>query len=297
MGRWEGRRTSEPASGAARTTGGLHRQAIKATATQPFTLTSNTILAIGARARALVYHQGRVNDLVDIGANLTNKAFRNDLDAVLARARAAGVSTIVLTGTDAAGSQAAVALAQRHALFATAGIHPHHAKDATPAELEAIASLLRRPQVVAVGECGLDYHRMFSPKEAQLRCFERHLTLAKQSGKPLFLHERDASADFIALLKDHRRDLGAAVVHCFTGDAATLDAYLALDLHIGITAWICDERRGHHLRDLVARVPRDRIGSGEPDPRHPSTVSAPRRPRGRCTGVWRLQVLEEIGVG
>jgi TatD DNase family protein len=200
-----------------------------------------------------------VIELVDIGANLANRAFRADLDQVLDRARAAGVTAIVVTGTSAEVSAAAAEMAVRHGLYATAGIHPHHAKDADAGALEAVAALLGRPEVVAVGECGLDYNRMFSPREAQRRCFEAQLTLAATSGKPIFLHERDASDDFIAILRERRRDLGAAVVHCFTGDRAALQAYLSLDLHVGITGWICDDRRGLPLRALVGEIPRDRL--------------------------------------
>jgi TatD DNase family protein len=198
-------------------------------------------------------------DLVDIGANLTNRAFARDLDAVVARARAAGVGTIVVTGTTVEGSTAAADLAVRHGLRATAGIHPHHAKDFDEASAHTLGVLLARPEVVAVGECGLDYNRMFSPREAQLRCFEAHLALAARTGKPVFLHERDASADLLAVLRAYRARLGAAVVHCFTGDRAALESYLALDLHIGITGWICDERRGQPLRELVAAIPPGRL--------------------------------------
>jgi TatD DNase family protein len=204
------------------------------------------------------YHRA-VHELVDIGANLTNKAFTADLAEVLARARAAGVAQIVVTGTSCAGSAAAADLALANDLVATAGIHPHNAQDYDPEMGAELQALLARPTVVAVGECGLDYNRMFSPREAQLRCFEAQLVMAAQHRKPLFLHERDAGDDMLALLREHRKRLTAAVIHCFTGTGALLDAYLALDLHIGITGWICDERRGRHLRDLVARIPADRL--------------------------------------
>jgi TatD DNase family protein len=232
--------------------------------------------------------------LVDIGANLTNRAFRSDLDEVLARARAAGVATVVVTGTDVAGSEEALALATRHRLASTAGIHPHHARDATPEALAAIEALLAHPQVVAVGECGLDYNRMFSPLEDQRRCFEAHLMMAARTGKPLFLHERDASEDFLAIVRAHRKQLGAAVVHCFTGEAAALDAYLELDLHIGITGWICDERRGLGLRALVPRIPPDRLMLETDAPYLlPRTSKAPARDR-RNEPAFLPLVLEAV---
>ena len=197
--------------------------------------------------------------LIDIGANLTNKAFHADLPAVLARAREAGLRTIVVTGTSVADSEAAAALAQTHGLYATAGVHPHHAKETAPGFTQALRSLVQRPSVVAVGECGLDYDRDFSPRDIQRACFEEQLALASETQKPVFLHERAAHADFIDILRQHRNKLERAVVHCFTGTAEELNAYLELDLHIGITGWICDDRRGAHLRDLVARIPANRL--------------------------------------
>ncbi|MDX2020761.1 MAG: TatD family hydrolase [Deltaproteobacteria bacterium] len=197
--------------------------------------------------------------LIDIGANLTNKAFHADLPQVLARARKVGVTTIVITGTSLPESTAAAALAQSHGHYATAGVHPHHAKDTTPGFSEDLRALLQQPSVVAVGECGLDYDRDFSPRDVQRACFEEQLVLAAHTNKPVFLHERAAHDDFLAIVRRHRDTLSNAVVHCFTGTSAELDAYLDLDLHIGITGWICDERRGGHLRALMPRIPANRL--------------------------------------
>jgi len=199
--------------------------------------------------------------LVDIGANLTHESFRHDFDAVLTRAKAHGVAQLVVTGASAHGTREAHALALAHpgVLYATAGVHPHHATD-FHAETE---SMLREyqalPEVVAVGETGLDYHRNFSPREAQLFAFERQLQLAVECGKPLFLHQRDAHADFLACMDNVRGRIGPAVVHCFTGEKNELFDYLDRDFHIGITGWICDERRGGHLRELVKSIPADRL--------------------------------------
>jgi TatD DNase family protein len=202
-----------------------------------------------------------MNELVDIGVNLTHAQFRNDLPAVLERAAAAGVRRLVVTGTSVGNSRAALALAAQHPdrLWATAGIHPHDARHADAAALAALAELLAHPRCVAAGECGLDFDRDFSPRPQQEAAFVAQLELAAATGKPLFLHERAAHERFLALLAPRRASLGAAVVHCFTGSAAELDAYLALDLHIGITGWICDERRGLGLRELVGRVPLERL--------------------------------------
>ena len=202
-----------------------------------------------------------MSDIVDIGANLTNKAFRGDLDGVIERAAARGVRPIVVTGTSIEASQAAVELARARpgVLYATAGIHPHHARTFGPLALEALKQLALSDQVVALGECGLDYNRKYSPVADQLACFEAQLELAAELGLPLFLHERDAHEPFARLIERWRPKLARAVVHCFTGSAAELERYLALDLHIGVTGWICDERRGQELKALVGRIPADRL--------------------------------------
>lgn len=202
--------------------------------------------------------------LVDIGANLTNKAFRRDLPEVLARAQRARVDTVIITGTSVQASEDArrlVTSAGRAGprLKSTAGIHPHHASSFGPLALSSLRELTATPEVVAVGECGLDWHRMLSPRAAQLRCFEAQLDLASETNLPVFMHERRAHDDFCAVLKNHRRRLKRGVVHCFTGTRRELDAYLDLDLYIGITGWICDERRGLHLADLVPSIPRERL--------------------------------------
>lgn len=199
--------------------------------------------------------------LIDIGANLTHESFDRDRDAVLQRARDAGVAQLVVTGASREHSPLALQLAQRHpgVLYATAGVHPHHAVEYT-AECDAeLRALHAHAEVVAVGECGLDYFRDFSPRPAQHRAFERQLQLAVDNGKPLFLHQRDAHADFMALMRQFDGKLGPAVVHCFTGSREELFDYLDRDWYIGITGWLCDERRGAHLRELVKHIPAERL--------------------------------------
>lgn len=199
--------------------------------------------------------------LVDIGANLTHESFRHDFDAVLARAKAHGVGEIVVTGASKEGSEHALQMARSHpgVLFATAGVHPHHASDYNADTDALLRALQRESEVKAVGETGLDYHRNYSPREAQLAAFEKQLAIAVEMHKPLFLHQRDAHQDFLALLKTARDKVPAAVVHCFTDTREALRDYLDLDCHIGITGWICDERRGTHLRELVREIPANRL--------------------------------------
>lgn len=198
--------------------------------------------------------------LFDIGANLTQESFHNDLDKVLDESSAARVSTIMVTGASLTGSETALSLAQNHEnLFATSGIHPHHAEQADDAGMAKIADLARSEKVKAIGETGLDFFRDFTPRAQQVDAFERHIELAIELNMPMFLHERDAYPDFHQQLARHRGSLKEVVVHCFTGSEQALDAYLALDCYIGITGWICDERRGQHLLPLVKKIPADRL--------------------------------------
>ncbi|MDX1554587.1 MAG: TatD family hydrolase [Xanthomonadales bacterium] len=200
-------------------------------------------------------------ELIDIGCNLTHDSFDDDRDEVLARAREAGVVQMVVTGASEEGSLKALELAQSHPgeLFATAGIHPHRASEFSDATESLIRELSAHDEVVAVGETGLDYFRDFSPRPDQCKAFERHLEIARETGLPMFLHMRDAHADFMAILRGVRDQLAEVCVHCFTGERRHLHDYLDLDCHVGITGWICDERRGTHIKAFLGDVPADRL--------------------------------------
>jgi TatD DNase family protein len=199
--------------------------------------------------------------LIDIGVNLTHDSFDRDRAEVLERAAAAGVVQMIITGSSGASTGAALALARSAPgrLFATAGVHPHHATELDAALLADLEELARAPEVVAIGECGLDYFRDFSPRDVQRSAFARQLELATRIGKPVFLHQRDAHEDFLAILREHRSGLVDGVAHCFTGAADHADAYLELGVAIGITGWISDERRGTHLPAIVRRIPSHRL--------------------------------------
>ena len=201
-------------------------------------------------------------ECIDIGVNLTSRQFRGDVDQVIEEAKQAGVSQMVVTGSCESSSLSADRLCEEHPgyLYSTAGIHPHDAKLFAPeTSIATLEGLYEKPHVVAVGECGLDYNRDFSPRDQQRKCFAAQLELAVKTGLPLFLHERDAHDDFVAMLKEVRSEISRGVVHCFTGSAKEAEAYLELDLHLGITGWICDERRGTHLREIVKSIPVDRL--------------------------------------
>ena len=199
--------------------------------------------------------------LVDIGANLTHDSFDADRAVVIQRAQAAGVAQLVVTGATRQGSRDALALATQmpSVLFATAGVHPHHASEYDDQVDQDLRELTRSDTVVAVGECGLDYFRNYSPRPDQIGAFERQIDIAAETKLPLFLHQRDAHDDFLRIIGPRMPDLSRAVAHCFTGGEIELRAYIELDLYIGVTGWICDERRGMHLRDIAKLIPDDRL--------------------------------------
>jgi len=199
--------------------------------------------------------------LIDIGVNLAHDSYDADRDAVIARARAAGVCRMIVTGSDLESSRHAVALARQYpgVLHATAGVHPHHAARLDDAMRTALSPLYADPHVVAVGECGLDYFRNLSPHADQARAFRLQIELAIALRRPLFLHQRDAHAEFVRILREYGAELPPAVAHCFTGTLAEAEECLAMGLHIGITGWICDERRGTHLAEVVRCIPDGRL--------------------------------------
>jgi TatD DNase family protein len=199
--------------------------------------------------------------LIDIGANLTHDSFDADREHVIEAAREAGVVQMMVTGASAKGSVQAKALAHEYpeVLYATAGVHPHLASEFDDDTDALLRELLEDERVLAAGEAGLDYFRDFSPRPDQQKAFEAQMQIAVDTGLPMFLHLRDAHEDFHAMLKSRRDELSDVVVHCFTGSREELHAYLDLDCHIGITGWICDERRGEHMKAYLGDIPAERL--------------------------------------
>ncbi|WP_029534166.1 TatD family hydrolase [Pseudomonas asplenii] len=239
--------------------------------------------------------------LIDIGVNLTNSAFSGKHRKILDRAQAAGVCQLVLTGTSLEGSEQALELCRTLdesglQLFATAGIHPHSASDWNADSAARLKDLLTQTNVCAVGECGLDFNRDFSPRPQQEKVLEEHLALAAQLQLPVFLHERDANSRMLEILRDYRDRLPAAVVHCFTGEQRALFSYLDLDLHIGITGWICDERRGTHLHPLVREIPRGRLMLESDAPYLLPRSLRPKPKSGRNEPAFLTEVLREVAL-
>jgi TatD DNase family protein len=199
---------------------------------------------------------------IDIGINLMHSAFNRDREEVIQKAEASGVSPLIITGTGERSSREAVEYAAafpRGRLYATVGVHPHEARFCGEQTIENLRGLALDYKAAAIGECGLDYNRDFSPRDVQRTWFIRQIELASELGLPLFLHERDAFADFSAILEGCGKAVPKKVVHCFTGRREELEQYLDLGCHIGITGWICDERRGAHLGELAREIPAGRL--------------------------------------
>jgi len=237
--------------------------------------------------------------LIDIGANLTHDSFDTDRAAVLERAAAAGVGRLIVTGTSVTSSAQAAELCAAHpgVLFATAGVHPHHATEFDAHTNVALRALTSNPAVVAVGECGLDFFRDFSPRAEQRQAFTAQLELAAETGKPVFLHQRDAHTEFIEILTPLRAQLGGGVAHCFTDGPEELAAYLDLDLHIGVTGWVCDERRGAKLRDALPHIPLERLLIETDAPYLVPRDLVP-QPRGRRNEpMFLAHILERVAAG
>ena len=211
--------------------------------------------------------------LIDIGINLMNSSFDKDRDEVVQAAAAAGVSPLIITGCNEKSSLSAALYANSYnesqsrrysgpqpgALYTTAGIHPHEVKNCVNDTIDFLRDLVLEKGAKAIGECGLDYNRDFSPRDVQRRWFVKQAELAAELSLPLFLHVRDAFADFSIILNEFHASVPAVVVHCFTGTRDELEYYLSLGCYIGITGWICDERRGKHLVESVKLIPKDRL--------------------------------------
>lgn len=202
--------------------------------------------------------------MIDIGLNITNKQFLGKERQVVEKALEKGVEKIILTGTSVNGSIKSSKLIESNEfykgkLYSTAGIHPHDAKTFKEKDILELEKLIKKDHVLAVGECGLDYNRMFSTKEEQEICFREQLNLALRINKPLFLHERDAQIEFLKIMDDYQRLIDNSVVHCFTGDKEKLKKYIDRGFYIGITGWVTEEKRGKELQEALKYIPLDRL--------------------------------------
>ena len=198
---------------------------------------------------------------IDIGVNLTHDQLLDNIDKVINDMIDANVNKAIITSSCIDETYKALQIIDKYPsiFYTTAGFHPHNAKEFRESNVSTIKELLNNKYVVAIGECGLDFYREYSTKYEQVNCFEHHLSLASETKKPLFLHERDAFNDFYNILKNHCDNLQNFVVHCFTGNKSDLKKYLDLGAYIGLTGWLTDSNRGSHLKDIIKLIPHDRI--------------------------------------
>lgn len=203
--------------------------------------------------------------MIDIGVNLTNRRFDKDRLSVITRAKQEKIDQLIITGTNVDESKKALALCKLYqqqfpkTLYATAGVHPHDADNVSLNYLSDLRQLADDPLIKAIGECGLDFNRNFSASDQQLKVFKQQIELAKQLSMPLFLHQRDAFEPWFATLKPFVEQVPAMVSHCFTGTKEELKKCIDVGMYIGITGWICDERRGQMLQDIVSFIPLNRL--------------------------------------
>ncbi|HZS03120.1 MAG TPA: TatD family hydrolase [Chloroflexota bacterium] len=198
--------------------------------------------------------------LVDSHAHLMDPAFAGEVDAVLERAAAAGVQTIVCVGYDLDSSRAAIALAATYPnIFATVGVHPNYLAAAPPDWLSQVRELARAPRVVGIGETGLDYYRTYTPPDRQRHGLQAHFDLADDLGLPVVIHCREAETDLLAALAARPAGRGArGVLHCFSGSAATMEAAVAAGYYISLAGTVTFKNAAG-LRAVAAAVPAERL--------------------------------------
>ena len=198
-------------------------------------------------------------NLADICVNLTDKVFSGKEENIIDDANKKNVTKMILVGNDFSSSEKCQKLAHKYNFISTAGYHPHNAKEWKKDSYKKLLKLIEFENVRAIGECGLDFNRNFSKPEIQHEVFSKHIDLAKETGLPLFVHERDAFHQMHKILSENIADCEKVVVHCFTGTKNALEDYLSLGIYIGLTGWICDDRRGKHLRDFINIIPDDKL--------------------------------------
>lgn len=198
--------------------------------------------------------------IFDSHCHLDDHGFNKDRDDVIQRANDADVKAMMVVGIDVLTSQKAVTIANRYdGIIASVGVHPHDAKECSEEKLMNLKAVATDPKVRAWGETGLDYNRMFSPQQDQEHWFIRQLELARELQLPMIFHERDSGGRFLELLGANWDSRRKGVVHCFSGNASDLKAYLDMGLYIGITGILTIKTRGEVLRQMVQDIPADRL--------------------------------------
>ena len=202
-----------------------------------------------------------MNEIADIACNFTSERFDNDLDEVIKRAIDNKITKFGLICSRMSDLSKLLKIYKQYSknMFYTIGVHPHHANEINDDYLKKLKDVITTNNPHAIGETGLDFFRNLSTYEQQIYVFEEQIKIAIDTNKPLFLHQRDSHDDFIKILRKYSSDISKAVVHCFTGTQGQLDDYLELDCYIGITGWICDEKRNIELRKAIKNIPLEKL--------------------------------------
>ena len=202
-----------------------------------------------------------MHEIADIACNFSSERFDKDLDEVINRAIANKITKFGLICSRMSDLNKLLKIYQQYSksMFYTIGVHPHHANEINDGYLKKLKDVIATNNPHAIGETGLDFYRNLSTYEEQIYAFEEQIKIAIYTNKPLFLHQRDSHDDFIKILKKYSSDISKAVVHCFTGTQEQLDDYLELDFYIGVTGWICDEKRNVELRKTIKNIPLEKL--------------------------------------
>jgi len=196
--------------------------------------------------------------LVDSHAHVDDERFDADRDAVLERATVAGIELIINIGADMASSDRSIALAEKYSqIYAAVGMHPHDAKDMQEQDYNQLLRWASHPKVVAIGEIGLDYHYDLSPRPVQKEVFLRQLDIARQTGKPFIIHEREAHADTFEIVRTAAKGL-EGVFHCFSGSVETAREYLKLGFYISVAGPVTFPKSAK-TKEVARYVPLDRL--------------------------------------
>ena len=202
-----------------------------------------------------------MHEIADIACNFSSERFDKDLDEVINRAIANKITKFGLICSRMSDLNKLLKIYQQYSksMFYTIGVHPHHANEINDGYLKKLKDVIATNNPHAIGETGLDFFRNLSTYEEQIYAFEEQIKIAVDTNKPLFLHQRDSHDDFIKILRQYSSDISKAVVHCFTGTQAQLEDYLELDCYIGVTGWICDEKRNVELRKTIKNIPLEKL--------------------------------------
>ena len=202
-----------------------------------------------------------MHEIADIACNFTSDRFNNDLDEIIDRAIANNITKFGLICSQLSDLDKLLEIYNQYSkdMFFTMGVHPHHANEINDEYLKNLKEAINNNNPHAIGETGLDFFRNLSTYEEQVYAFEEQIKIAIDTNKPLFLHQRDSHDDFIKILRKYSSDISKALVHCFTGTQEQLDDYLELDFYIGVTGWICDEKRNVELRKTIKNIPFEKL--------------------------------------